>query len=92
LESHSIITMATRSVSNERLETPKDPAPSIPGSFEMLKTPNGQSSKAHLEQQPMASAVLSHSLWPSDTDNPMNWPLYRKVYVSSCGFLFAASV
>jgi hypothetical protein len=40
----------------------------------------------------MASEILSHSLSPSDPDNPMNWPLYRKVYVSSCGFLFAAPV
>jgi hypothetical protein len=53
---------------------------------------NGQSSQAHLAQKPMASEILSHSLSPSDLDNPMNWPLYRKVYVSSCGFLFAAPV
>jgi hypothetical protein len=75
----------------EHHESQESPPPSIVGSVKMITS---RSELAHDErqQQPMASEVLSHSLSPSDPDNPMNWPLYRKIYVSSCGFLFAASV
>jgi hypothetical protein len=83
--------MTALSLQGEHFETQKSPVPSIAGSIEMILS-NDQPSHANLTQQPMASEVLSHSLSPSDPDNPMNWPLYRKIYVSSCGFLFAASV
>jgi hypothetical protein len=83
--------MADLPVHNDHLETQKTPSSSTAGSAEMM-TSSGRQAHADLAQQPMASEVLSHSLSPSDPDNPMNWPLYRKVYVSACGFLFAASV
>jgi hypothetical protein len=83
--------MASLPKPGEHLETQDSPSPSIAGSTEMM-TLSGRRAHADLAQQPMASEVLSDSLSSSDPDNPMNWPLYRKVYVSSCGFLFAASV
>jgi hypothetical protein len=45
-----------------------------------------------MAQEPMASDILSHSLSLSDPDNPMFWPIHRKLYVSLCGYLCAASV
>jgi hypothetical protein len=80
--------MATFPVPGKMAEPQKTLAPSSAGSIEMITS----SDQFHLAQQPMASGVLSHSLSPKDPDNPMNWPLYRKIYVSSCGFFFAASV
>ena len=35
------------------------------------------------------SAILSHQLSPTDPDNPMNWPLYRRVYASAVSWAFA---
>jgi hypothetical protein len=70
------------------VEPQKNLPPSIAGSIEMITS----SDQPHLAQQTMASGVLSHSLSLNDPDNPMNWLLYRKIYVSSCGFLFATSV
>lgn len=57
-----------------------------------MHTPSDQLLHDGTSQKPMASAILSHSLSPDDPNNPMNWPLYRKIYVSLCGYLFAASV
>ncbi|OCL13664.1 MFS general substrate transporter [Glonium stellatum] len=35
------------------------------------------------------SAILSHQLSATDPDNPMNWPLYRRVYASAVSWAFA---
>lgn len=40
----------------------------------------------------LASHVLSHSMSSTDPENPMNWPLHRKLYTSACAWAFAASV
>jgi hypothetical protein len=76
----------------EHHESQESPPPSIVGSVKMITSRSQLAQDEQHQQQPMASEVLSHSLSPSDPDNPMNWPLYRKIYVSLCGFLFAASV
>jgi hypothetical protein len=89
-KSRNFITMTTLPVRVEHLQPQKHPTLSIAGSTEMI-SPIGDQALNHPLYQPMASEILSHSLSPVDPDNPMNWPLYRKVYVSSCGFLFAAS-
>jgi hypothetical protein len=39
-----------------------------------------------------AAEMLSHSMPPTDPDNPMNWPLHRRVYVSSVAWVFAFAV
>ncbi|KAK4898571.1 hypothetical protein LTR49_027778 [Elasticomyces elasticus] len=40
----------------------------------------------------LASEMLLHSIPSSDSFNPMNWPLHRKIYTSFCAWLFAAAV
>lgn len=85
--SRELAAMATFSIPDQMVEPQKNLTPSIAGSIEMITS----SDQFHLAQRPMASDVLSHSLSPNDPDNPTNWSLYRKMYVSSCGFLFAAS-
>lgn len=40
----------------------------------------------------MASAQLSHSMDEKDLENPMNWPLHRKLYTSLVAWLCAATV
>ena len=87
----SSITTITMSAWAEHHESQESPPPSIVGSVKMIMS-RSELAQDEQQQQTMASEVLSHSLSPSDPDNPMNWPLYRKIYVSSCGFLFAASV
>jgi hypothetical protein len=69
----------------------ENPTNSPTNSIEMLMT-SDQHTQDHLIKQPMASEILSHSLSPNDPDNPMVWPLHRKIYVSLCGYLCAASV
>jgi len=34
----------------------------------------------------------SHSLARNDPDNPMNWPLHRKMYASAASWFFAFAV
>lgn len=37
----------------------------------------------------MAGAMLSHPMDPKDYDNPMNWPLHRRVYTTACSWFYA---
>lgn len=83
--------MASASIHNEVSNTHGSPFGSPTNSIEML-TAGHQDTRNEVTQQPMASEVLSHSLSPSDPDNPMAWPTHRKVYVSLCAYLCAASV
>ena len=48
--------------------------------------------QGHHSEEPMASAMLSHSMDPKDLENPMNWPLHRKIYTSAVAWMFAAAV
>lgn len=84
---HHIRLMATISSHDEASATHDSHSNSIE-----MHTPSDQLLHDGSSQKPMASALLSHSLSPDDPNNPMNWPLYRKIYVSLCGYLFAASV
>lgn len=34
----------------------------------------------------------SHHLAPDDPENPMNWPLHRKLYASAVSWFFAFAV
>jgi hypothetical protein len=44
----------------------------------------------HSPETPMnASAALSHSMPSDDLDNPMNWPLHRKLYTTACSWFYA---
>ncbi len=40
----------------------------------------------------LASAQLSHPMDETDLENPMNWPLHRKLYTSFAAWLCAAAV
>ena len=83
--------MASASSYGEISGTHESPTGSHTNSIEML-TANDQHIHHGMAQEPMASEILSHSLSPSDPDNPMAWPIHRKLYVSLCGYLCAASV
>ena len=89
--SHIPATMASASSYGEISGTHGSPNGSHANSMEML-TASDQHTRDQMAQKPMASDILSHSLSPSDPDNPMNWPIHRKLYVSLCGYLCAASV
>lgn len=86
---HTSTTMASASSYGEIPGTHESPNHSHTNSIEMLTTSDQHDSHW---QKPMASDILSHSLSPSDPDNPMAWPIHRKLYVSLCGYLCAASV
>ena len=34
-------------------------------------------------------ATTGHTMSADDPDNPQNWPLYKKIYVSATAFAFA---
>ena len=42
--------------------------------------------------KPMANHGHGHMMSPDDPDNPQNWPLYRKLYVSVVSFAFGFAV
>jgi MFS transporter, DHA1 family, multidrug resistance protein len=47
------------------------------------------------EKQPNTMAttqIVSHSLPADDPDNPMNWPLHRKLYASAVAWFFSFAV
>ncbi|KAK4561546.1 hypothetical protein LTR86_004225 [Recurvomyces mirabilis] len=52
---------------------------------DLVKSPVGRNTV-------LASELLSHSMPRTDPNNPMNWPLHRKLYTSLCAWLFAAAV
>jgi hypothetical protein len=83
--------MASASSYNQVIDTHGSISGSPANSIEMLTTDN-QNTHDLMTPTPMASEILSHSLSPSDPDNPMAWPTHRKVYVSLCGYFCAASV
>jgi hypothetical protein len=83
--------MASASTYNEIPGTQENPTHSPSTSIEMLTT-GDQRTHDHMAKRPMASEILSHSLSLNDPDNPMVWPLHRKLYVSLCGYVCAASV
>ncbi|KAM0716252.1 hypothetical protein Q7P37_007697 [Cladosporium fusiforme] len=83
--------MATASLHDDASAAHRSPARSPTDSMEMLRT-GDHSANDGVPQGAMASDILSHSLSPNDPDNPMNWPLYRRIYVSLCGYIFALSV
>lgn len=43
-------------------------------------------------EPPMASQQLSCCMDEHDLENPMNWPLHRKLYTSLVAWMFAAAV
>lgn len=42
-------------------------------------------------QQP-PSGGAGHSMTPNDPLNPMNWPLWKKIYASATAFLFTLAL
>ena len=89
--SHDPTRMASASSYGEIPGTHGSPTGSHTNSMEML-TARDQHTRNQMAQETMTSDILSHSLSPSDPDNPMAWPMHRKLYVSLCGYLCAASV
>jgi hypothetical protein len=70
-------------------------APNVPASprssQDGLIHPIAVTKDTHAEPM-LASEILSHSMPTTDPDNPMNWPLHRRLYTSVCAWLFAAAV
>lgn len=52
-------------------------------SMEHSTTQMGESKKEITETS------AGHMMAPSDPDNPLNWPLHRRIYVSAVAFAFA---
>jgi hypothetical protein len=42
--------------------------------------------------EPVAPNIAGHHLPMNDPDNPMNWPLQRKIFASTAAWLFTAVV
>jgi hypothetical protein len=42
--------------------------------------------------EPVLPSSLGHHLPVEDPDNPMNWPLARKIFASMAAWLFTAAV
>ena len=53
---------------------------------------NSQSQMMGAVDPPMTSAPVHHQLSPEDPDNPMNWPIYKRVYVSLAAAAFTFAV
>lgn len=83
--------MSSWSHEDEITGTNGSPAQSRVDSTEMLRMTAHPNQDQH-SKQTMASEILSHSMSPNDEDNPMNWPLHRKLFLSLCAWLAAASV
>ena len=50
------------------------------------------SSDGHQMPKKPGGGATHHMLAPDDPDNPMAWPLWRKLYVSIAAFWFAFTV
>ena len=48
-------------------------------------SPSADGTKSAADPMPTAGHMMS----PDDPDNPQNWPLHKKVYVSAAAFAFA---
>ena len=69
----------------------KDPMPDPirPTRDASVYSPMEESMKLDHMKTNDVDAVVGHMMSPSDPDNPQNWPLHRKLYVSAVGFAFA---
>lgn len=59
-------------------------------SNDMQAPPRGASNSSHDMEEPTKMAPGGHlALAANDPDNPQNFPLFQKVYVSAVAFAFA---
>ena len=58
-----------------------------PSPLEMLNSSN--SGDATKEMAGSTPAAGGHMMSATDPDNPQNWPVYKKVYVSVVAFAFS---
>ncbi|KAK3068334.1 hypothetical protein LTR53_014183 [Teratosphaeriaceae sp. CCFEE 6253] len=67
--------------------------PSEEGLMQPLGNPHDSAHTVGEHSGPMlASELLSHPMPVDDPNNPMKWPLHRKIYTSASAWLFAAAV
>jgi hypothetical protein len=52
---------------------------------------DSESGMKHIDE-PKLPGAIGHHLPANDPDNPMSWPLTRKIYVSLVSWLFTAAV
>ncbi len=55
-------------------------------------TIQSRSSNTPMMDEPEEDFNAGHAMSPRDPDNPYNWPLYRRVYVSLVSFAFGFAV
>ena len=55
----------------------------------MTTMPSGET---HSASSPVKESSGHHMLSPNDPDNPMAWPLWKKVYASTAAFACAFTV
>lgn len=58
-----------------------------PSHLDMTDSTSPNADMMKTAADPMAAA--GHMMLADDPENPQNWPLYKKVYVSAVAFAFA---
>ena len=59
-------------------------------SMDPIHSPSTMGEPSKMSTEPVAGG--GHMMSPDDADNPFNWPLYRRVYVSAVAVAFAFSM